>query len=278
MLEPFQLPSMQRAAIEIALLAPLAGLLGAQIVLRRLAFYGHSVGAAAFPGVVVAGPAGIPVWLGALAAAGGFAAMLERLRRPPGAVATDAATALLLVAALAVGVLLASDVFHTDAEAERALFGSLLAIGPEQLRFSTVALALTLLAALRFRPAWLAGGFDPASSRSLGLPAGADLALVVVIAVAAVASIDAAGSLLVAAILVVPAATVRPFAHSVATLELSAGALALLEGIGGLLIAFHLDVPPGAAIAVLGGVAFTLALVLRALGASRAAGLGGTAA
>ena len=60
MIEPFQFPFMQHAALEIALLAPLAGLLGAQIVLRRLAFFTHSVGAASFPGLVIAGPLGIP--------------------------------------------------------------------------------------------------------------------------------------------------------------------------------------------------------------------------
>ncbi len=268
MLDPFQLPFMQRAAIEVALLAPLAGLLGAQIVLRRLAFYSHSVGAAAFPGLVVAGPAGIPAWLGALAAGGAYAALLQRLGRRPGAVAADAATALLLVAALAAGIVLASDVFESGAGVDRALFGSLLAVGPEQLRFSAVALALALAAVLRFRPAWLAGGFDPASSRSLGLAPGADLALVAVIAVAVVASIDAVGALLVAAILVVPAATVRPFVASVAALELGAAALALAEGLAGLLIAYELDLPPGASIAVLGGAGFALALALRALGGS----------
>lgn len=276
MLDPFQLPFMQRAAAEIALLAPLAGLLGAQIVLRRLAFYTHSVGAAAFPGLVIAGPAGIPAWLGALAAGGGYATLLQRLSRRPGAVATDAATALLLVAALAAGTVLASDVFASGAGVDRALFGSLLGIGPEQLRFSAAALALTLLAALRFRRAWLAAGFDPAGSRSLGLAPGADLALVAIVAIAVVASIDAVGSLLVAAILVVPAATVRPFARSVPAIELGATALALAEGIGGLLLAYELDVPPGAAIAVLGGAIFVLALALRPL-AGRTATLSGAA-
>ena len=57
---PFELEFMQRGALEIVLLAPLAGLLGAQIVLRRLAFFTHSVGTAAFPGLVAAGPLGLP--------------------------------------------------------------------------------------------------------------------------------------------------------------------------------------------------------------------------
>ncbi|MFN8150098.1 MAG: metal ABC transporter permease [Solirubrobacterales bacterium] len=265
MFDPFQLPFMQRAALEIALLAPLAGLLGAQIVLRRLAFFTHSVGAAAFPGLVIAGPAGIPPAIAALGVGGGFAALLERLSKRAG-VATDAATALLLVLALAVGIVLASDVFESGAGVDAALFGSLLGIGAGELRFTAAALAVALVAALLFRDTWIASGFDAAGSRALGLrAASADLALVVTIAIAVVASLDAVGSLLVAAIFVVPAATVRLFARSVPRLELGAAALALAEGVGGLLLAYELDAPPGAAIAVLGGVVFAVAAVGRAV-------------
>lgn len=266
MLDPFRLPFMQHAALEIALLAPLAGLLGAQIVLRRIAFYAHGVGAAAFPGLVIAGPVGIPPALAALGIGGGFAALLQRLGRRSGPVGSDAVTALLLVTALAVGIVLASDVFESGASVDRALFGSLLGIGAGELRFTALALATALLLAVRFRGAWVVGGFDPAGAGALGLPvATAELALLAAVAVAVVAAIDAVGALLVAAVLVVPAATVRPFARSVRQLELGAAALALAEGLGGLLLAFELDAPPGAAIAVLGGGVFVAALAARAL-------------
>ena len=39
----------------------------------------------------------------------------------------------------------------------------------------------------------------------------------------------------------------------------AAVALAAAEGVGGLLLAYHLDLPPGPAIAVLGGGVFALA-------------------
>ena len=265
MFDPFQLPFMQRAALEIALLAPVAGLLGAQIVLRRLAFFTHGVGAAAFPGLVIAGPAGIPPALAALGVGGAFAALLERLGRRAG-IAYDAATALLLVAALAIGIVLASDVFSSGSGVDQALFGSLLGIGAGELRFTGAALVLALIATMLCRPAWIATGFDPASSRSLGLAVtAADWALVSAIAVAVIASVDAVGSLLVSAIFVVPAATARLFARSIPELEAGAAVLALTEGIAGLLIAYELDVPPGAAIAVLGGGIFAIALTARSL-------------
>lgn len=273
---PFELEFMQRAALELILLAPLAGLLGAQIVLRHLAFFSHSVGTAAFPGLVVAGPLGLPAPLCALAAATLFAAALERLGRLA-RIAYDAATALLLVGALAIGVILASDVYESGSEVDQLLFGSLLAIGDEEIAATVAALVVAGAAALVFRRLWIATGFDPGSSRALGMSrVAADWALLVAIGVAAVAALDATGALLVGVVLVIPAATARLFATSVGGLELGATVIALVEGIGGLWIAFELDVPPGAAIATLGGVVFAVAAGARAaygLGAGGRAGV-----
>jgi manganese/iron transport system permease protein len=264
MLDPLTLPFMQRAALEIVLLAPLAGILGAQIVLRRLAFFTHGVGAAAFPGLVIAGPAGIPPALAAAAAGGGFAALLQRLTGR--GVARDAATGLLVAAALAIGVILASDVFETGAGVDQLLFGSLLAIGGSELLVAAAALGLVAVVAARFRRAWIVAGFDEDDEGSPAAGAGpADLALLAAVAIAAIAAIDAVGALLVGAILVVPAATARPFTASVAELELGTALLALAEGLAGLLIAYRLDAPPGAVVAVLGGAVFVLALLWRRL-------------
>ncbi len=260
---PFELEFMQRGALEILLLAPLAGLLGAQIVLRRLAFFTHSVGTAAFPGLVVAGPLGLPPTLCAVAVAALFAAALERLGRLA-RIAYDSATALLLVAALAIGIILASDVYESGSEVDQLLFGSLLAIGGEEIAATLIALTVAIAAALRFRRSWIATGFDPAGSHGLGLsPSAADWALLAAIGIGAVAALDATGALLVGAVLVIPAATARLFATSVVRLELAATAIAAAEGLGGLWIAFELDVPPGAAIAVLGGTVFALVATAR---------------
>ena len=263
MFDAFQLPFMQRGALEVALLAPIAAILGTQIVLRHLSFYTHGVGTATFPGLVVAGATGLSPTLCALAVAALFATGLDRLARSA-RIAFDAATALLLVAALGIGIILASDVYHSGSEVDQLLFGSLLAIGDRELALTAVTLGLTLLAAVALRRAWLASGFEPASSRALGLPVlAADWALVALIGLAVVASLDAVGALLVGAILVIPAATARLFARSVRGLELATGALALAEGLVGLALAFELDVPPGAAIAVLGGSVFAVSALLR---------------
>lgn len=266
MLDPFQLQFMQRAALEVVLLAPLAGILGAQIVLRQLAFFTHGVGAAAFPGLVAAGPLGIAPPLAALGVGLGFAAGLERLSRLA-RLAKDVVTALLLIAALAVGIVLASDVFGAGAEVDQLLFGSLLAIGGAELAGTAIALVLVAATALVWRRTWIASGFDGASSGSLGLRVQlADWALVGAIAVAVVAAVDAVGALLVSAILVIPAATARLLTQSVRSLELLAGSLALGQGLLGLWLAYQLDTPPGPTIATLGGAVFALTAVASRLG------------
>ena len=260
---PFDLPFMQRALVEALLLAGLAGVLGSWIVLRRIAFFTHGVGTAAFPGLVVAVPAGVAPQLTGLAAALVYAGGVEWLTRTR-RVATDAATGLVLVAALALGVVLASDVYETGAGVDRLLFGSLIGISDRDLWLTAgVAAAVVLLEAV-VRRSWLAQGFDPGTARALGVrPALADALLMVAVTAAAIVALDAVGALLVTAVLVIPAATVRLVAPSVGALQAGTALLAALEGVAGLWLAYELNVGPGPATAVLGGAVFAVVAVLR---------------
>ena len=81
----------------------------------------------------------------------------------------------------------------------------------------------------------------------------ADLALLAAVAAAVVVALDAVGALLVTAVLVVPAATVRLLAPSVRALQLGAVALAAVEGVVGDLAGRRAQRRPGPVLAVLGG-------------------------
>src|SRR5437867_12367540 len=117
MLDPFQLVFVQRAVLEIAALSIAAGLIGTWIVLRGLAFYAHAVGTAAFPGLVLADGLGFSPILGAFGAAVVFALAVEALTASERS-EFGSFTALVLVGAIALGVILASDVFHSGANVE----------------------------------------------------------------------------------------------------------------------------------------------------------------
>jgi ABC-type Zn uptake system ZnuABC Zn-binding protein ZnuA/ABC-type Mn2+/Zn2+ transport system permease subunit len=270
MLEPFQLPFVQRGIVEVLFLAVAGGILGTWIVLRGLAFYSHAVAAASFPGLVLAGGLGFAGPLGAFAVGGLFAATVGRLS-VRGRHGYDTLTALVLVAALAAGVILASDVFHSGSDVETLLFGSLLVIGGSDQALAATVAVLAAAASVALGPRWLVTGFDRGAADALGVrSARTDLVLLGLVALTAVATLAAVGALLAAAILVVPAATTRLWTRRVATWQLASVALAAVEGVAGLWLSVELNAPPGPTIAVLGAAVFALApLVPLALRARR---------
>ena len=263
MLEPFQLPFVQRGLFEILILSVPAGLLGTWIVLRGLAFFSHAVGTAAFPGLVLADGLGFAAPLGAFGAAVIFSvgsALLGRREEE----ATDSAVAIVLVGCLAVGTILASDVFGSGANVETLLFGSLLLIDGSDLVLAGVAAGLTLVISLLLGHRWLALGFDPAAAAP-GAGGWLDLVLFGLIALAIVAALSVVGALLVTALFVVPALTARLFAERMLSWQLASVVLVALEGTVGLWLSVKTDAPPGATIAVVAGAVFALAAGARAL-------------
>jgi zinc/manganese transport system substrate-binding protein len=278
MLTPFHFVFVQRGLLEIALLSIGAGLLGPWLVLRGLAFYTHAVGTAAFPGLVLADGLGFSPPLGAALGAAGFAGGVDLLGRSRRA-GYDTDTALVLVGALALGVILASDVFHSGTNVETLLFGSLLLIGTRELVLAAAVSLLAVVGTVALGRFWLVRGFDPLAASSLGsrsaLPDGALLGLV---AFAAIAGLAALGALLVSALLVVPAATARLWTRRLLPWQLVTIALVAAEGVVGLWLSVELNVPPGAAIALLAGGVFALAGLGRRYGLPRALGLASAAA
>jgi ABC-type Mn2+/Zn2+ transport system permease subunit len=264
-LDLVNLPFMRTATEEVLLLAVAGGLLGAWIVLRRLAFYAHAVGGATFPGLVVADATGTRPIVAALAVALAYAGGVQRAGARAGGRAADAVTGLLLVAALALGVILASDVFRSGTRVDSLLFGTLLGLDGGDLAAAAGAAAVALLATLSLGPAWLASGFDREGARTLGAPLGvADALLLVVVAVAVVTALPAVGALLTTALFIVPAATARLVARTVPELLAGSVALAALEGVVGVYVALWADAPPGPAIAVLGAAVYAAVALGRA--------------
>ncbi|MEX1142732.1 MAG: metal ABC transporter permease [Thermoleophilaceae bacterium] len=259
--ELVELAYMRTALVELLLLALAGGLLGAWIVLRRLAFFAHAAGTATFPGLVVADATGFSATVAALAVALGYAGGVERAARAgrdPG----DAATALGLVVALALGVVLASDVLESGAAVDRLLFGTAIGRGGGGGGGAAGGGARAPAARALLGRAWTAAGFDPAGAPALGVPTRtADRLLLGLVAVAAVAALPAVGALLVASLFVVPAATARLLARGVGGLLRASVAIAALQAVVGLYLSLWLDAPPGPAVAVVGATLYAAVAV-----------------
>jgi manganese/iron transport system permease protein len=268
LVEPFRLPYMQRALLEVLLLGALAGAVGVFVVLRRLAFVSDALTHTIFPGVVIAHLLDRSLLLGALAFGVLTAVLLTGITAGSRRVGADAALAILLTSFFSLGVLLVSRTRTYTADLTVFLFGRVLAVDRADL-LQTLALAAVVAATLwALRKELVLRAFDPDGAAAMGYRTAAlDLVLNLMIALVVVASVKAVGTVLVVALIIVPAAAARLLADRVATTAALAGALGALGGWLGLAASYEVSVDHGVRLAA----GATIVVVLVALFALAAA-------
>jgi manganese/iron transport system permease protein len=276
LLDPFQVGFMQRALAAALLVGALGGVVGVFVVLRRLQFVGDALTHTVFPGVVVAFLTGRSILLGALVF-GLLTAVLLTLLTAHRRVTVDAGVAILLTSFFAAGVVLVSRTRGYTADLSLFLFGRILAIGADDLLQMGVVAALVLAALAALRKELLLRAFDPEGAAALGYRTVLlDLALNVLVALVVVAGVKAVGTVLVVALIMVPAATARLLTERVATMTVLAAALGALGGWVGLAISYEASLQQGVRLAA--GATIVVVLVgffLVALAASALIARGG---
>jgi manganese/iron transport system permease protein len=245
LVEPFTVPYMQRALVEVLVLGAVAGAVGVLVVLRRLAFVGDALTHTVFPGVVIAHLLGRSILLGALAF-GVLTAVLLTVLGGHRRVGNDAALAILLTSFFSLGVVLISRTRGFTADLTVFLFGRVLAIDRTDLvqTLAVAAVAAVVLAVLHKELVLRA--FDPEATAAMGYRTGAlDLVLNLLIALVVVAAVEAVGTVLVIALIVVPAAAARLLTDRVAAMTAVAGGLGAAGGWLGLAVSYEVSVDQG---------------------------------
>ncbi|MEV4510390.1 metal ABC transporter permease [Dactylosporangium sp. NPDC049525] len=261
LIDPFTAPFMGRALAELLLLAVLAGAVSTFVLIRRLGFVADTMTHTVFPGVVIGYVAGGTggVFPGALVAAAVTAVLLTLLTRSR-RVTDDTAMAVLLAAMFAVGVVLVSRRTSYRADLTAFLFGRLLAVTPAQLA-QTAAVAVLVLAVLGLLAKELRlRAFDPQTAAAMGYRVWLlDLLLNLCVALVVVAAAQSVGTVLVIALLVVPAATGRLVSDRLAVICAVGVLAAAVAGYVGLAVSYRASVTHGLRLA--GGATVVLTLV-----------------
>jgi len=281
LVDPFRIPYMQRALLEVLLLGALAGVVGVFVILRRLAFVADALTHTVFPGVVIASLLGRSLLLGALAF-GVLTAVLLTWLGSERRVGVDAALAILLTSFFAFGVVLVSRTRSFTSDLTVFLFGRVLAIDRADLLQTVAVAAVVLLTLAALHKELVLRAFDPDGATAMGYRTVVlDLALNLCIALVVVAAVKAVGTILVVALIIVPAAAARLLADRVATMTVLACVLGAAGGWIGLAISYEVSVDrgirlaAGATVVVVLVAAFlaaaALAPLVRRLAASRAA-------
>jgi len=258
--EPFAQGLMQRALLEVLLLALVGGTLGCWIVLGELSYGAESLAHGMFPGLVVAALAGLPLLLGGAAGilvAALAVALAGQVGR--GRIGRDDAVAVAVTTLFGLGALLALSP-QTPVGIQSLLFGDVLGTSAADLLAGGGLAAVVLLALWGAHWRLLAVGFDRNGARALGVRSLAvDALLLGLVALAVLVAVQGLGNLLVVAVLVAPAAAARLLTHRLAPMMALAVLLGALAGVGGLYLSYYASVAAGASIAGLLVAAYLLA-------------------
>jgi len=259
--DPFSSPIVQRALVELLILSLACGPLGVWVLLYRDAYAAESISHGMLPGLVVAALAGAPLLLGAvggvLVAAAGIA-LVARDRR----LGADVGVAVCVSALLGLGGMLALSP-ASPPRLQELLFGDLLGVSGGDLAVAGALAGGVLLALLAGRRSLALVGFDRGTAPSLGArPLRWELALLAILAVTTVAAVQGLGNLLLVALVLAPAAAALTLARRLATVLALSVALAVLAGIAGLLLSYHLEVAAGASVALCAVAIAVLALLI----------------
>jgi ABC-type Mn2+/Zn2+ transport system permease subunit len=262
MIEPFTVPFMGRALAELALLALVCGPVSVFVFARRLSFVSDALTHTVFPGVVIGFVAGgvEGVAAGALAAAVVTAVVLTLLTRG-GEVPDDASTAVVLTAMFSIGVAIVSRRSSYTSDLTSFLFGRLLAVTPQQLAGTAVLAVVILVLLLIGARAFLFRTFDPAGAAAAGyrIP-WLDLWLNLLVALVVVAAVRAVGTILVVALLIVPAAAARLVTARLLPMAVLGAALILLCGTAVLWMSWTASVDYGVSLPSASSVVLLLVL------------------
>ena len=262
LLAPFAYEYMQRAFVAALVVGTLCSTIGTYVVLRKLSFIGDGIAHASFAGIVVAYLRGLDYYVGALVVAVVTALGIGFVNRR-GKVSLDTAIGVLFTGAFAFGVFLMSRVPHYNVDLQSFLFGNILGVSATDLWIILgLAATVTVSLALLYR-ALLYTTFDPVVAEASGMHAGfVDYALLVLLALTIIISLESVGIVLVAALLVTPAATAFQLTRRFpAMLALSAG-IGAFCAVAGLYASYYLQAASGATIVLLATILFFIAMAI----------------
>ena len=270
--EPFRYDFMQRAFVTALLVGVLCSTMGTYVVLRRLSFIGDGIAHASFAGIVIAYLRGADYYIGA-----GIVAVLTAVgigyvhRR--GRISLDTTIGVLFTAAFALGIFLMSRQRTYSVDLQSFLFGDILSVGVRDV-WTIIALGLAVIVsiAVLYR-ALLYTSFDPVVAQASGINAPfVEYALLVMLALTIIISLQAVGIILVAALLVTPAAAAYQLTSRFSSMMALAACFGALCAVGGLYLSYYLAASSGATIVLFATLLFFAAIGARNMTLRRRSG------
>jgi ABC-type Mn2+/Zn2+ transport system permease subunit len=252
---------MQRAFVASALIGVVCSLVGVFVVLKGLTFIGAGTAHAAFAGVALGFLIGVSpfvmavlfglctVWIT------GF--LKQKARMKP-----DISLGIFYTLTMALAILFLGLMPAYNPEVLGYLFGSILSVTAADLKVILI-LSISILATLTlFFKEFHFISFDQDMAEASGIPAKILYFLLLnLISLSIVVSLKAVGSMLVLALLVIPAAAAEQWATHIRSMMWGSAMIGVFSSWGGMILSYGFDLPSGATIVLLLTAVFSLSVL-----------------
>ena len=254
--EPYGFQFFQHGIIVATIAGALCGLLGVFVVLRGMSYIGHGLSHAVFGGAAASAVIGINFFIGAGIwgiVSGVLIARVAR-RRVLGA---DAAIGVVTTASFALGLALMNRYGQASKSIEAVLFGSVLGVKVSDI----VAVSLVAIFALAVIVVWyrklLFSTFDPDVAQVSGVNVSVvEVVLLSLLSLTILVTMRVIGTLLISALLVIPAAAARMTTNSFSKLLWISPLIGAVTCFVGMNLSYHLDTSASATIILLDALVF----------------------
>ena len=254
--EPFQYQFFNNGLLVATIAGALCGLLGVFVVLRGMSYIGHGLSHAVFGGAAASAVMSINYFIGAGIWGIASGIIIGRIARRR-FIGADAAIGVVTTASFALGLALLNRYGQAKKSIEAVLFGSVLGVETADIiAVSVVAIATVVIIFALYRH-FLFATFDPEVAQTSGVRVAVIEALLMgMLSLTILVTMRVIGTLLISALLVIPASVARMTTNSVARMLWISPAVGAFSALTGMYLSYHLDTSASATIILVGTVLF----------------------
>ena len=262
---PFEYSFMVRALIVSVIVGVMCPVLGAYVITRGRAFMGDALAHSVLPGMVVAFLLGISPFFAAVPTGIALALLMGAVARRTG-ISEDTSIGIVFAGMFALGLVMLSKSTNVNVNIEDLLLGQVLGVLQTEVYVSLALAAVVLVGLYAFHRQLVYTTFDPIGASVVGIKTNlVEYVLLTLLALVIVIGIQAAGIVLVMAMLITPAATAYLLARRFVGVMVIGAVIGSISAVAGLYLSYYADLPSGPAMALVATVAFAVAAVGRKL-------------
>jgi ABC-type Mn2+/Zn2+ transport system permease subunit len=254
--DPFEYQFFNNGLIVATIAGALCGLLGVFVVLRGMSYIGHGLSHAVFGGAAASAVMQLNYFVGAGLWGIASGLIIGRIARRR-LIGADAAIGVVTTASFALGLALLNRYGQAKKSIEAVLFGSVLGVETVDIIAVSLVAVCTAVVVFGLYRHFLYATFDPEVAQTSGVRvAWIEALLMGLLSLTILVTMRVIGTLLISALLVIPASSARMITNSFSRMLLISPLIGAASGATGMYLSYHLDTSSSATIILVGTLVF----------------------